>query len=104
MNKLNGQLNTLTRSWMVSFQQIAERALGRETGQKLWQKYQSAFPIGYQAQVSPRSALRDILHLGRLTTTKHQDISLHKPYKEINHYRLHFYSRHERFLDEYIPV
>ena len=104
MNKLNGQLNKLTTSWMVSFQQIAERILGKETGKQLWQKYQSAFPIGYQTQVSPRSALKDILHLNRLSTTKHQDISLHKPYKETEHYRLHFYSQQERFLDEYIPV
>ena len=104
MNKLNGQLNKLTISWMVSFQQIAERVLGKETGKQLWQKYQSAFPIGYQTQVSPRSALKDILHLNRLSTTKHQDISLHKPYKETEHYRLHFYSQQERFLDEYIPV
>jgi glutamate dehydrogenase len=92
MNKLNGQLNTLTRSWMVSFQQIVERALGRENGRKLWQKYSSAFPIGYQTQVSPRYALKDILHLEQLTTPKHQGISLLKPYKGIEHYRLHFYS------------
>ena len=98
------QLNRFTRSWTVSFQQIAERALGKKTGNQLWQKYQSAFPIGYQAQVSPRYALKDILHLERLTTPKHQGISLLKPYKGIEHYRLHFYSQQERFLDEYIPV
>ncbi|OYV16768.1 MAG: glutamate dehydrogenase, partial [Methylococcaceae bacterium NSP1-1] len=104
MNKPEGQLNKFTRSWIVSFQQISERALGKETGQQLWKKYQSAFPIGYQTQVSPRYALKDILHLEQLTTPKHQGISLLKPYKGIEHYRLHFYSQQERFLDEYIPV
>src|SRR5664280_2140594 len=96
------QLNRFTRAWAVSFQQMAERALGKETGIQLWQKYQSAFPIGYQSHVSPRYALKDILHLERLTTPKNQGISLLKPYKGIEHYRLHFYSQQERFLDEYI--
>ena len=98
------QLNRLTGSWATSFQQIAERALGKETGKQLWQKYQSAFPSDYQALVSPRYALKDTLHLERLTTQKNQDISLLKPYKGIVHYRLHFYSQQEHFLDEYIPV
>ena len=97
-------MNKLISSWMVSFQEIAERALGRETGKQLWQKYQFAFPDGYQALVSPRYALKDSLHLERLTTPKDQSISLLKPYKDIAHYRLHFYSQQERFLDEYIPV
>ena len=98
------QLNRVTKSWAVSFQQLAERALGRESGQQVWQKYHSAFPIGYQAQVSPRYALKDMLHLEQLTTSKLQGISLLRPYAGIAHYRLHFYSQQERFLDEYIPV
>ena len=98
------QLNKFTRSWTVSFRQIAERALGKKTGKQLWQKYKSAFPIDYQTHVSPRYALKDILHLERLTPSENQGISLLKPYQGIDHYRLHFYSREERFLDEYIPV
>jgi glutamate dehydrogenase len=98
------QLNKFTRSWTVSFQRIAERALGKEGGKQLWQKYQTALPIGYQTLVSPRYALKDILHLEQLTSAKHQGISLLKPYKGVDHYRLHFYSQQERFLDEYIPV
>jgi len=103
MNKLDGQLNKLNRSWMFSFQQIAERALG---GKPVNSCGKNINPLSrsLSSHVSPRSALKDILHLDRLTTTKYQDISLHKPYKEIEHYRLHFYSQQERFLDEYIPV
>jgi glutamate dehydrogenase len=97
-------MNKFTRSWADSLQQIAERALGKKAGKQLWQKYQTAFPIGYQAQVSPRYALKDILHLERLTTPKKQGISLLKPDKGSDHYRLHFYSQQVRFLDEYIPV
>ena len=98
------QLDKPARSWTVTFQQIAERALGKEAGERLWQKYLSAFPIGYQALVSPRYALKDLLHLEQLTQAKHHDISLLKPCQGINHYRLHFYSQQEHFLDEYIPV
>ncbi len=104
MNKPDGQLNKVSRSWAASFQQIVERALGKETGQRLWQKYQSAFPVGYQALVSPRYAIKDILHLEQLGGSNDQGISLLKPYQNIDHYRLHFYSQHEHFLDDYIPV
>ncbi|MDD5266953.1 MAG: NAD-glutamate dehydrogenase [Methylococcales bacterium] len=98
------QSNRPARSWTVTFQQIAERALGKEAGKQLWEKYESAFPIGYQTLVSPRYALKDLLHLEQLTHAKHHDISLLKPYQGITHYRLHFYSQQEHFLDEYIPV
>jgi glutamate dehydrogenase len=93
-----------TQSWATALRKLAERALGKECGTPLWQKYQSAFPPGYQALVSPRYALKDLLHLERLTGPKHQDISLLKPYQNMAHYRLHFYSQQERFLDGYIPV
>lgn len=98
------QSNSHARSWADAFQQIAERALGKESGNQLWKNYHSAFPIGYQDQVSPRYALNDILHLERLTTPDKQAISLLKPYQGYEYYRLHFYSQQERFLDEYIPV
>ncbi|MGR8998572.1 MAG: NAD-glutamate dehydrogenase domain-containing protein, partial [Gammaproteobacteria bacterium] len=104
MNKLDGQLTKHNRSWAVSFQRLIERALGKETGKQLWQKYHSAFPLGYQALVSPRYAIKDILHLEQLNSSNNHGISLLKPYQEIEHYRLHFYSQNERFLDEYIPV
>lgn len=101
---MDTQLNKPARAWADSFQSLAERALGKETGQRLWKKYHSAFPAGYRDLVSPRYALKDLLHIEQLTTPDHQCISLLKPYRDITHYRLHFYSQQERFLDEYIPV
>ena len=44
---MDDQLNRLSRSWTDSFHQIAERALGKESAKRLWQKYQSAFPSGF---------------------------------------------------------
>ncbi len=101
---MDDRLNKPDGSWMSSFQQIAERGLGKKTAKLLREKYQSAFPAGYHAHVPPRYALKDIHNLEKLITSKNQGISLLKPYKEVEHYRLHFYSQQEHFLDEYIPV
>ena len=101
---MNLQSTKPALSWTAAFQRLAERALGKDAGAQLRQKYQSAFPVGYQALVSPRYALIDSLHLERLASPKHQDISLLKPDRDTPDYRLHFYSRQEHFLDEYIPV
>jgi glutamate dehydrogenase len=96
--------NKTAYSWNDRFQKLAERALGKEISSQLWQKYQSAIPTNYQTLVSPRYAIKDLLSLEQLTNSKSHAINLHKPYKEITHYRLHFYSRQIHFLDEYIPV
>jgi glutamate dehydrogenase len=102
--KLDGQLNRLARPWDISFQQLIERALGKQKGGRLWQKYHSAFPSEYKALVSPRYAIKDILNLEQIISPTIQCISLLKPCRQEAHYRLHFYSQRERFLDEYIPV
>ncbi|MDO9269988.1 MAG: NAD-glutamate dehydrogenase [Methylobacter sp.] len=97
-------MNRLTKSWPIALRHIAERALGKHAGHQLWQKYQSAFSAEYRALVSPRYALKDILHLERILASNNQRISLLNPSKRVSHYRLHFYSRQPRYLDEYIPV
>lgn len=94
----------VAKPWEVKFQQLATRALGKKDGGYIWQKYHSALSAEYQALVSPRYALQDTLHLERLTESNNQSVSLIKPCQGIEHYRLHFYSRQERFLDEYIPI
>ncbi|WP_425484271.1 NAD-glutamate dehydrogenase domain-containing protein [Candidatus Methylobacter favarea] len=101
---MDRQLNRLARPWDISFQQLIERALGKKKGGRLWQKYHSAFPLEYKALVPPRYAVKDILSLEQLTSPDVQRISLLKPSQQEAHYRLHFYSQQERFLDEYIPA
>jgi glutamate dehydrogenase len=78
--------------------------LGKQAGHRLWQKYHAAFPADYPTLVSPRYALKDILHLEQILATNSQYISLLNPDKKTDHYRLHFYSLQPRYLDEYIPV
>lgn len=88
----------------MALQHITERVLGKQAGYLLWQKYHSVFSAEYQALVSPRYALKDILHLEQVLVFNKQRISLLNPGTQVDHYRLHFYSRQPRYLDEYIPV
>ena len=54
-------------SWSDAFKKLAERALGKIDGKQLWETYLSALPPAYQALVSPRHALKDLLQLEHLT-------------------------------------
>ena len=98
------QLKQTRRTWTDSLQKLVERALGKDIGKQLCIKYMPAFSSNYQSLISPRYALKDLLHLEQLTELKNHSLSLLKPCKETPHYRLHFYSRQDHFLDEYIPV
>ena len=93
-----------TKTWPTALLHIAERALGKQVGHLLWQKYHTALSAEYRALVSPRYALKDMLHLEQVLASDKQRISLLNPGIQVDHYRLHFYSRQPRYLDEYIPV
>ena len=93
-----------TKSWVETLKVFIEKVMGAEAGLSLWQKYADLFPSDYQHLVSPRYALNDILQLEKLIASNRQSVCLIKPYAHHHHYRLHFYSLQERYLDEYIPV
>jgi len=97
-------MNKRTKSWQHNLKAIAERALGKQIGLSLWQKYYELFSVDYQSLISPRYALNDILQLERLITSHRESVSLVKPYASQSNYRLHFYSQQKRYLDEFIPV
>ncbi|MBL1265528.1 NAD-glutamate dehydrogenase domain-containing protein [Methylomicrobium sp. RS1] len=90
-------------TWQQALRRLAERVLGKKQGHALCVKYRSLATENYQALVPPRFALKDMLHLERLDAT-YPSVSLLNPSRHVEHYRLHFYSRQERFLDEYIPL
>lgn len=100
----DGHLRRHKNSWPIALRRIAERALGEQAGQALWQKYHKAFSAEYHALVSPRYALKDMLQLEQTLSSGEQRISLLNPCKRVADYRLHFYSDKPRYLDEYIPV
>ena len=93
-----------TKSWSESLKTLAVRALGNTKGLPLWQKYADLFPADYRTLISPRHALHDILQLEQVSASDRQCIGLLKPDALHPHYRLHFYSRQPRYLDEFIPV
>ncbi|MCQ8103529.1 NAD-glutamate dehydrogenase [Methylomonas sp. SURF-2] len=93
-----------TRSWPENLKIFIEKALGKQDGPPLWQKYHALFPPDYRNLISPRFAFNDILQLERLLNSNRQSVSLVKPYANHPYYRLHFYSPRERYLDEFIPI
>ena len=92
------------RSWQKKVTALIVRVVGQSAGALLWQKYHGLFSADYQALIPPRYALKDILQLECLKKPSAQHISLIKPDVNHPHYRLHFYSQQERYLDEFIPV
>lgn len=98
-------MNTMQATpWENHFQRLAARALNQQTATLLLQKYHALLTAEYQALISPRYALQDLLQLEQITAPDAQRVSLLKPCQHTPHYRLHFYSRQERYLDEYIPL
>ncbi|MGJ0486067.1 MAG: NAD-glutamate dehydrogenase domain-containing protein [Methylomicrobium sp.] len=90
-------------TWQQALRRLAERALGKKQGRALCFKYRPLTTENYRSLISPRLALKDMLHLEQLET-ECPSASLLNPIPNVEHYRLHFYSREERFLDEYIPL
>ncbi|MDP2902630.1 MAG: NAD-glutamate dehydrogenase [Methylovulum sp.] len=95
---------TQTAAWEDRFHRLADRVLNPQTANGLLQKYHPLFTSEYQTLVSPRYGLQDLLNLEQITGPDGQRVSLLKPCQHIGHYRLHFYSGQERYLDEYIPL
>lgn len=91
-------------SWSEKLKALTQRALGEQRGLPLWQKYHQLLPPDYQLLISPRHALNDILQLEHIRVYGRQCVSLLKPSAAHPHFRLHFYSQQERYLDEFIPV
>jgi glutamate dehydrogenase len=90
-------------TWHHALRRLAERALGKKQGRALCNKYRSLTTENYQSLIPPRFALKDMLQLERLQSDC-PSARLLSPCLNVEHYRLHFYSREERFLDEYIPL
>ena len=104
VNSLERKLNRLAWPWEFRFRLLLERVFGKEKGGRLWLKYHLSFLLDYQASMPPRYAVRDLLQIEKVLSTKTQCINLVNPSNGLQDYRLQFYSEQEHFLDEYIPV
>lgn len=104
VDQLDRDLNKQVRPWSASLCRTLERAYGKYKACKLWQKYRMVFPPGYQALMPPRHAVKDIGLIESLHDDSPMTIGLLRPCGLVRQYRLHFCSRQERYLDEYIPI
>lgn len=104
VNNVERSLNKLARPWELKLRLLMERYLGREPGYRLWRKYRQLFSSEYQILMPPRYAIRDALQIERQLSQPGERIDLLTPCHQVRHYRLHFCSERQRFLDEYIPV
>ena len=91
-------------TWLDTFQKMIRRTFSKQESLAIWQKYQAVFSADYQSLMPPRYAVSDILAIDETLKTKKLQVGLLNPGREKNHYRLHFYSLEQRFLDEYFPV
>ena len=83
---------------------MIRRLFNQQQSSVLWLKYQGAFSTEYQSLMSPRYAISDIVAIEKTLKTTESQVGLLSPSNRKNHYRLHFYSLHQRFLDEYFPI
>lgn len=102
--RLEKRLNRQCRPWLVHFRLLLDRTFGKQQAGRYWQKYQHSFGSDYQSTLPPRYALKDLLQCEELERGGRPSINLFAPCQGQEHFRLHFYSLEEQFLDEYIPV
>ncbi|MFJ9410758.1 NAD-glutamate dehydrogenase [Streptomyces sp. NPDC101393] len=81
VDRLEGRLVEAARSWADGFAEALNAELGEERAAELLRRYGHAFPEGYKADNSPRSAVADIQHLEKLTGEPDKDfsVSLYEP-------------------------
>jgi len=99
-----GKIFHTDNHWLNTFQKMIWRVFSEQERIVIWEKYQHVFSADYQSLMPPRYAISDIYAIEKTLTLKQAQVSLLNPGRENSHYRLHFYSLEQRFLDEYFPV
>lgn len=78
--RIEARLVEATRSWADGFGEALHAEFGEERASELLRRYAGAFPEGYKADHSPRSAVADLVRIEELT---HSDndfaLSLYEP-------------------------
>ncbi|MBK3637557.1 NAD-glutamate dehydrogenase [Streptomyces sp. MBT97] len=77
--RIEARLVEAARSWADAFGEAMNAELGEERGAELLRRYANAFPEGYKADHTPRSAVADLVHLERLTEERDFSLSLYEP-------------------------
>ncbi|MGW5675496.1 NAD-glutamate dehydrogenase [Streptomyces sp. NPDC003860] len=78
--RIEARLVEAARSWEDGFAEALTAELGEERAAELLRQYGNAFPEGYKADHSPRSAVADLVHLDDLTHSGRDfALSLYEP-------------------------
>ncbi|WP_020121289.1 NAD-glutamate dehydrogenase [Streptomyces canus] len=77
--RIEARLVEAARSWADGFAEALNAELGEERAAELTRRYGNAFPEGYKADHSPRSAVADLVHLERLGEENDFALSLYEP-------------------------
>ncbi|MGW2890650.1 NAD-glutamate dehydrogenase domain-containing protein [Streptomyces griseoruber] len=79
--RIEARLVEAARSWADGFAEALHAECGEERAAELLRRYGNAFPEGYKADHSPRSAVADLVHLQALGQEASKDfaLSLYEP-------------------------
>ncbi|NJP80701.1 NAD-glutamate dehydrogenase, partial [Streptomyces sp. AA8] len=81
-DRIEARLVEAARSWADGFAETLTAEVGEERAAELLRRYGQAFPEGYKADHSPRSAVSDLGHLEKLTVAggdRDFELSLYEP-------------------------
>ncbi|MFG3494473.1 NAD-glutamate dehydrogenase [Streptomyces sp. NPDC047928] len=81
IERIEGRLVEAARSWADGFAEALNAETGEERAADLLRRYGNAFPEGYKADHSPRSAVADVVQVEQLTKGGAEDfaLSLYEP-------------------------
>ncbi|CCK29672.1 NAD-specific glutamate dehydrogenase [Streptomyces davaonensis JCM 4913] len=77
--RIEARLVEAARSWADGFADALNAELGEERAAELLRRYSNAFPEGYKADHTPRSAVADLVHIEQLTEESNFALSLYEP-------------------------
>ncbi|MFD5596220.1 NAD-glutamate dehydrogenase [Streptomyces griseorubiginosus] len=79
--RIEARLVEAARSWADGFAEALNAELGEERAAELIRHYGNAFPEGYKADHTPRSAVADLVHIEKLAEDEDHDfaLSLYEP-------------------------
>ncbi|WP_329228368.1 NAD-glutamate dehydrogenase [Streptomyces canus] len=77
--RIEARLVEAARSWADGWTEALNAELGEERAAELSRRYGNAFPEGYKADHTPRSAVADLVHLERLGEENNFALSLYEP-------------------------
>ena len=77
--RIESRLAEATRSWQDGFQEVLLAEFGEERTAELSRRYAGAFPDGYRADYSPRTAVADLRQLESLTGPGDFRLNLYQP-------------------------